>query len=126
MEDVKVSSHDHLDEFVAGGIVHRLRQKAWDKECASVAELSELWEAAFKNLPDFIRALEQTGCELQKHETILCILVKVRFRPSEIAALMNLTPQNITNLRARLNKKMFHSDKGAGDFNERIINLTPS
>ncbi len=46
MEDVKVSSHDHLDEFVAGGIVHRLRQKAWDKECASVAELSELWEAA--------------------------------------------------------------------------------
>ena len=54
MEDVKVSSHDHLDEFVAGGIVHRLRQKAWDKECASVAELSELWEAAVKIPQDAI------------------------------------------------------------------------
>ena len=39
---------------------------------------------------------------------------------------MNMTPQNITNLRARLNKKMFNIDKGARDFDEKIINLTSS
>ena len=54
MEDVKVSSHDHLDEFVAGGIVHRLRQKAWDKECASVAELSEFFMKIIFPLKDLV------------------------------------------------------------------------
>ncbi|MBR6981743.1 MAG: hypothetical protein IKH88_18195 [Prevotella sp.] len=57
--------------------------------------------------------MSQTGYELQINETILCILIKAKFRPSEIGVLMNLSPQNITNLCARLKKKMFHSDKGA-------------
>ena len=43
-----------------------------------------------------------------------------------IAILMNLTPKNISNLRARLNKKMFNADKGAKDFNGMIINFTSS
>ena len=34
--------------------------------------------------------------------------------------------QGIVNIRARLNKKMFHADKGARDFDEKIINLTSS
>ena len=34
--------------------------------------------------------------------------------------------QDIVNIRARLNKKMFHGDKGARDFDEKIINLTSS
>ena len=115
---------DRLDEFVESDIVIRLKQKAENKEFASRGELGELRAAAIKHLPVFMQTLSQTGYELQSHETILCILIKAKFRPSEIAVLMNLTPQNITNLRARLNKKMFHADKGAKDFNDKIINLT--
>ena len=96
------------------------------KESANVGELIELKVAAFKYLPVFIQTLGNTGYELQSHETYMCILIKAGFRPSEIAVLMKLTPQNISNLRARLNKKMFHTDKGARDFNEKIINLTSS
>jgi len=55
-----------------------------------------------------------------------CFIYFTYFLPSEIAILMSMTPQNITNLRARLNKKMFHGDKGARDFDEKIINLTSS
>ena len=73
-----------------------------------------------------MQTLSQTGYELQINETILCILIKAKFRPSEIAVLMNLSPQNITNLRARLNKKTFHTDKGARDFDEKIIDLSSS
>ena len=36
------------------------------------------------------------------------------------------TPEHHQPLRARLNKKMFHADKGARDFDEKIINLTSS
>ena len=88
--------------------------------------MGELRVAAVKHLPSFIQTLGNTGYELLSHETDLCVPIKVGFRPSEIAILMNMTPQNITNLRARLNKKMFNIDKGARDFDEKIINLTSS
>ena len=126
MEEGDGSANDRLDEFEDSDIVRRIRKKAAKSESAGVAELGELRDAAAKHLPAFIKALDNTDYELQYHEILLCILIKVGFRPSEIAVLMNLTPQNITNLRARLNKKMFHADKGAKDFNEKIINLTSS
>ncbi len=126
MEKVKCSSHDHFDEFLGSDIIMRLKQKAENNEYANMTELNELRDSAIINLPVFIKTLNQTGYELQSHEIQLCILIKAGFRPSEIAVLMNLSPQNITNLRARLNKKMFHADKGARDFDEKIINLSSS
>ena len=124
MEEGNSPSNDQLDVFEKSDIVKRLKQKAMDIESAGVAELAELRNTADRLLPVFIQSLGKTGYELQSHETNLCILIKAGFRPSEIATLMNLSPQAITNLRARLNKKMFHTDKGAKDFNEKIINLT--
>ena len=126
MEEVNGSSKDQSYEFERSDIVERLRIKVEAKEVAGVAELRELRTAAVKHLPVFMKTLKQTGYELQNHEILLCILIKVGFRPSEIAILMSMTPQNITNLRARLNKKMFHADKGARDFDEKIVNLTSS
>ena len=126
MEEENSPSNDQLDVFEESDIVIRLKQKAMDFESAGLAELAELRNTAVRLLPVFIHSLGKTGYELQSHETNLCILIKAGFRPSEIATLMNLTPQNISNLRARLNKKMFHTDKGARDFNEKIINLTSS
>ena len=126
MEEGNGSPDDRLDEFEESDIVKRLKQKVGKKEYASASELAGLRAAAVKHLPSFIQTLGNTGYELQSHETDLCVLIKVGFRPSEIAILMNMTPQNITNLRARLNKKMFHADKGARDFDEKIINLTSS
>ena len=124
MEEGNTSTNDRLNEFEESDIVKRLKRKASNNEHAGLADLGELRDAAIKHLPVFIGTLSNTGYELQSHETNRCILIKAGFRPSEIAVLMNLTPQNITNLRARLNKKMFHTDKGAKDFNEKIINLT--
>ena len=124
MEEGNSPSNDQLDVFEKSDIVKRLKQKAMDIESAGVAELAELRNTADRLLPVFIQSLGKTGYELQSHETNLCILIKAGFRPSEIATLMNLSPQAITNLRTRLNKKMFHTDKGAKDFNEKIINLT--
>jgi len=126
MEEGKDSPNDRLDEFEESDIVNRLRQKAGKKENANVAELGELRNTAAKHLPAFIQALDNTDYELQNHEILLCILIKVGFRPSEIAILMNMTPQNISNLRARLNKKMFQTEKGAKDFDDKIINLASS
>ena len=126
IEERNEAPNDRLDEFEKSSIVKLLKQKASNKESAGLADLGELRDVAAKHIPVFIKTLNNTGYQLQSLETNLCILIKAGFRPSEIAILMNMTPQNISNLRARLNKKMFNTDKGAKDFNEKIINLTSS
>ena len=124
LEDKDLSPTDQLGAFEESNIIQSLLQKAHNSEKAGLAELNELKETAKRLLPHFIQTLDQTDYKLQSHETHLCILIKAGFHPSEIASLLSMSPQNISNLRARLNKKMFNTDKGAKDFNERIINLT--
>lgn len=53
----------------------------------------------------------------------ICMLIKLRFIPTEIAALIGESPQTITNRRARLLGKVFGEKGGAKDFDARIQKL---
>ena len=117
-------STDQLEAFENSNIILLLREMAGKSKKAGLAELNELKDTAKRLLPHFSLALDQTEYKLYNHEKLLCILIKAGFHPSEIAILLSMSPQSISNLRARLNKKMFNADKGAKDFNERIINIT--
>ena len=117
-------STDQLEAFENSNIILLLREMAGKSKKAGMAELNELKDTAKRLLPHFSLALDQTEYKLYNHEKLLCILIKAGFHPSEIAILLSMSPQSISNLRARLNKKMFNADKGAKDFNERIINIT--
>ena len=123
LENKKQSQTDQLKKMEESPIIQKLKKFITHPKKAGMAELNELKHTANDFLPNFVQSLNQFGYKLQFHETILCILIKTGFRPSEIAEILNMTPQNISNLRARLNKKMFHTDQGAKDFQERIINL---
>ena len=123
LENKKQSQTDQLKKMEESPIIQKLKKFITHPKKAGMAELNELKHTANDFLPNFVQSLNQFGYKLQFHETILCILIKTGFRPSEIAEILDMTPQNISNLRARLNKKMFQTDKGAKDFQERIINL---
>jgi len=123
LDDNKKSQTDKLKEFEESAIIQKLNDCIKQNEKAGMSELNELKKKANELLPNFVKSLNQFGYELQFHETILCILIKTGFKPSEIADILDMTPQNISNLRARLNVKMFKTNKGAKDFHEKIINL---
>jgi len=59
---------------------------------------------------------------LSQNEINIVILTRLRFIPSEIAALTGLSSQNVTNTRARLLGKMFGMKGGAKDFDDMIRN----
>ena len=61
--------------------------------------------------------------ELNAKEMHLCMLIKLRFIPSEMAILTNSSPQTVTNMRVRLLEKIFCEKGGARDLDRRIREL---
>lgn len=88
----------------------------------TTAEWSALIDVVGNHLPDFLVSLEATSVHLTDDELIVCVLTRIGFVPSEIAVLMDMTKQNVTNLRSRLNKKIFN-EAGARTFTHNISKL---
>ena len=61
--------------------------------------------------------------ELSDREQHVVMLIRLRFIPSEISVLMDISAQNVTNMRQRLMQKMFGENGGARDFDRRIHEL---
>lgn len=57
---------------------------------------------------------------LNDKERHICMLIRLRFIPSELSTLLGISPQNATNLRQRLLVKLFNAKGGARDFDEKI------
>lgn len=61
--------------------------------------------------------------ELNAKEIQICMLIRFRFLPSEISTLLDISAQNVTNMRQRLMLKMFQQKGGARDFDQMIRSL---
>ena len=100
--------------------MHKLASKGLR---AGSSELSAVRQLCNTVYPSFLPKLSSLYPSLTLNQTNLCILIRLRFIPSEIASLLGNSVQAISNMRARLYKKMFHSDGSARGFNERILAL---
>ena len=47
---------------------------------------------------------------LTEKEVNVCILIKLRFIPTEIATLLDLTRQRVSNIRRSINHKLFRKE----------------
>ena len=92
-------------------IINHLHQLASKAKLASNAELNDLMRTVSEHLPDFYQFIT-TNNNLTDKEILVCILCKLRFIPSEMVVIMGLTSQRITNIRSRINLKLFQ-EKGA-------------
>lgn len=102
--------------------LHELASSGCKAKQSDIDELQKLFET---NMQHFIAALNKYN-RLNKTETTICCLVKLNFIPSEIGCLLNISPQNLTNIRKRLNKKIFGVDGGAKDLDYKVRKLLPN
>ena len=86
-------------------IVKRMHQHAYKLAVPSDAEWNDLQGVVEKSLPEFYAKL--TAYKLTDQEWKVCLLVKLNFIPSELTVLLNLSKQRVTNIRTRLNQKLF-------------------
>lgn len=99
--------------------LHRVAARGEQAQQADWAELAALLQ---QHDSGFGTALDAHP-ELNQKERGACLLIRLRFIPSEIAALLALSPQQVTNLRVRLLQKMFNQKGGARDFDRAIRGL---
>ena len=102
--------------------VYHLHRKAASAKSATHEDWEDIMELMMQNSPNFFENLYQRG-NLSDKERNICILIKLRFQPSEIASLTDSSPQNVTNIRQRLLQRLFGKNGGAKDFDQMILDL---
>lgn len=118
-----VSELDADSEYLYSPIVLQMHKHATKCTQPSDEEWNKLRNMAGKAIPNFCRMIETKHIGLTDMEKLAALLVKLRFLPSELAVLLDLSPQSVTNLRSSINLKMFnqHGTKSL-NFNIRSIN----
>lgn len=118
----KLDHQQHTDQqqqLLVADITARLRTLAQRGQPASEADWTALVEAYRHYSPHFLNMLSDVS-NLQPRELNVCLLIRLRFQPSEVAVLTAASPQSVTNLRVRLLQKVFHQKGGARDFDEQL------
>lgn len=118
----------HTDQWESGQsllrheIVKRMHQHACKLAIPSDAEWKDLQGVVEKSLPDFYAKLSANEAQLTDQEWKVCLLVKLNFIPSELTVLLGLSKQRVTNIRTRLNQKLF-GESGSRTFDSNLHKL---
>ena len=72
--------------------------------------------------PNFYESITNNKFNLSIEELKICILIKLRFIPSEIIILLNISNQQLTNKRNKLNLRI-NGEKGAKNFDAYLRRL---
>ncbi len=103
-------------------IVKRMHQHAYKLVVPSDAEWNDLQGVVEKSLPEFYAKLTVFAGQLTDQEWKVCLLVKLNFIPSELTVLLGLSKQRVTNIRTRLNQKLF-GESGSRTFDSNLHKL---
>lgn len=78
--------------------------------CATDTEFGKLIELTSHHLSTFYDYITAPIHSLSEREIIVCILIKLRFTPSEIAVLLDCSKQVVSNIRTNINHKLFYQE----------------
>ena len=62
-----------------------------------------------QTIPQFLLHISQPSYRLSEVEHKVCLLIRLRFLPSETANLLKLSSQRLTNIRTHINQKLFNA-----------------
>ena len=109
-EDSDKAKWDAEQYMLHCDIVNELHGLADKGMSASVTNWSALTGLTSQHLATFLQHLSAPQYALSEREIIVCILIKLRFTPSEMAILFDCSKQIITNIRTSINHKLFHQE----------------
>ena len=110
------------DQLQNNAIVTKIREYGQCGKEPNCVEWHQMRDA-IKNLsPQFYNVLDTHNETLVLNEIRVCFLVRLNFRPYEIANVMGLSQQRINNMYRKLNGQLFNENT-AKTFPENIMNL---
>ena len=103
-------------------IVEHIRDLAGKGRIMSGSEWRDLEGSLEKLMPNFYKKMQELRENLTEQEYKVCILTRLNFTPTDIANLLAISQQRVTNIRGNINKKIFHN-KGTQNFSTNIARL---
>lgn len=91
-------------------IVKELRKLANRGKTPTDSQWELLRNTLYEYLPHFYQRITNPQYLLTEKEAYVCFLIKLRFIPSEVATLLDISKQRITNMRSNINRKLFHTE----------------
>lgn len=119
---ISVEQWDNERVILGCEIVKHLRTLASQGKKATDDELKSLYVIAQNGFPKFFATITKDVYGLTKLETQICMLIRFRFIPSEIAVLTVHSSQRITNIKSTINKKIF-GKPGAKTLEANLLSL---
>ena len=121
--DSDVESLNNVNGVFDSPVVIQMHRRAAKCTLPTDVEWNNLMIFTQTQLPNFWNTINGLGYNLTDKEKLVAMLVKLRFLPSEISVLLNLSSQRVSNMRSSINKKLFkQSGTKSLDFNLRGIN----
>ena len=112
------------DYLLKNQTIVNLKAKGRKGQVATERELHELRRAVNIYLPEFSESLQSIDYHLQPRDICICMLLKLKFAPSEISSLLHISSQALSNNRKRLLKRMFGIDGSSSLFDEKIQEIS--
>ena len=113
----------NLELFVSSSsIVKRMHELAYKAKQPSEVEWDDLRQLLCKHLPSFYKLIKDDKYGLSNQEQKVAMLIRLRFIPTELIALLNLSKQRVTNIRSDINHKLFH-EKGTKDLDANLMRI---
>ena len=101
-------------------IVMKFHKIASTASVVSDDEWLELRAVAQQYLPNFMHTINNLDYQIDRRDTDICILLRLRFIPTEICNIVNVKKNNLGNIRKRLLKSMFGIDGSSKQFDSYI------
>ena len=86
----------------------------------SPSELTTLLTTVETKMPHFAKNMKAFGDGITLLEKSICILIKLGFHSKDIAILMGISQQSLSNIKKRLLLELFNIDGRANELNERL------
>jgi len=101
-----LSSEERMKKVLKELKIHNRIKPLTEIEWQFLKKEIELYE------PTFFASLKtfSTASELTERERRIILLTRLHIKPKNVAILMELTPQNLSNIRRNINRKLFDHD----------------
>jgi len=103
-------------------IMKQLYKRITECKKATNAELCCLLNLVRKHIPNFVAEIDKQDYGLSEKERIICVLIRLDLSPSDIKVLLDMTKQNISNMRSAINLKLFNT-KGTKGLDSNLKKL---
>ena len=114
MQDMSSTDADWalLQKLMESDLIKNLHDQAAHGRSAGQKDWSRLNTYVENRYPRFLSFINNLGSSsLSQNEKKVAILIKLHFLSSEISCLLDISPQNLSNIRRRLNLKLFGSSR---------------